>query len=245
MPTPGVAEDGDDAAGPLQHDLVDSRAEARELDDTADQRRVEPPRHTGGAGKHVVKPPDRDRLRLPFQLERLDRIGHDRVAHQPDRRVTDEDLPSCRGGFEPLRDVDRVAGRERLALLRVACDHLAGVDARSHLDPDAVGGVEPVVQGGEGLAELDRRADCAQRVVLVHDRDPESGHDRVADELLDRAAVALQHLARGLVVARPDTPKRLGIEAFPQRRRVCDVTEDERDGLPDHEISLWPVESNA
>ena len=49
-----VAEDGDDAAGPLQHDLVDGRAKARELDDTADQRRVDPPRHTGGAGKHVV-----------------------------------------------------------------------------------------------------------------------------------------------------------------------------------------------
>ncbi len=240
-----VAEDRDDAAGPLQHDLVDGRAKARELDDTADERRVDPPRDTGGAGKHVVEPPRRDRLRLPFELERRDRLGDDRVAHEPDRRVADEDLPSSRSGFEPLRDVDCVAGRERLALLRVAGDHLAGVDARAHLDPDAVRGVEPVVQAGERLAELDRGANGAQRVVLVHDRDPESGHDRVADELLDRAAVAFQHLAGGLVVARPDTPKRLGIEAFPQRRRICDVTEDERDGLPDHEISLGPVESNA
>ena len=144
--------------------------------------------------------------------------------------------PAC--CFEPLRDDDGVAGRERLPLLRVACDHLARVDTGADLDPDAVGGLEPVVQAGERLAELDRGANGAQRVVLVHDRDPERGHDRVADELLDRAAVPLQHLAGGLVVARPDTAKRLGIEAFPQRRRIGDVTEDERDGLPDHEISL-------
>ena len=192
-----------------------------------------------------MEPPHGDRLRLSFQLERRDRLGDDRVAHEPDGRVADEDLPSSGGGFEPLRDDDGVAGGERVPLLWVACDHLAGVDAGAHLDPDAVGGVEPVVQAGERLAELDRRANRAQRVVLVHDRDPERGHDRVADELLDRAAVPLQHLARGLVVARPDAPKRLGIEAFPQRRRVCDVTEDERDGLPDHEISLGRVESHA
>ena len=153
--------------------------------------------------------------------------------------------PPAGCGFEPLRDDDSVAGRERVPLLRVARDHLAGVDARAHLDPDAVGRLEPVVQLCERLTELDRGPDGAQRVVLVHDRDPESGHDRVTDELLDRAAVPLQHLAGSLVIARPDTPKRLGIEAFPQRRRICDVTEDERDGLPDHEISLGRVESDA
>ena len=153
--------------------------------------------------------------------------------------------PPPAADFEPLRDDDGVAGRERLALLRVAGDHLAGVDTGAYLDPDAVRDLEPVVQTGERLAELDRRPNGSQRVVLVHERDPERGHDRVPDELLDRATVPLQHLAGGLVIARPDTPKRLGIEAFPQRRRVCDVTEDERDGLPDHEISLGPVESNA
>ena len=161
------------------------------------------------------------------------------------RRVADEDFPSSGSSFEPLRDDDGVTGRERVALRRVACDHLAGVDARAHLDPDAVGGVEPVVQLRERLAKLDCGPDGTERVVLVQDGDPERGHDCVADELLDRPTVALQHLARGLVVAGPDTAKRLGIEAFPQRRRICDVTEDERDGLPDHEISLGRVETDA
>ena len=240
-----VAENGDDAAGPLQHDLVEGRAKPRELDDTADERRVEPPGHTGGAGEHVVEPPRLDRLRLPFQLER--RIGSATTASRTSLIVESPTRisPPPAADFEPLRDDDRVAGRERVPLLRVACDHLAGVDTGANLDPDSVRGVEPVVQLCERLAELDCRANGAQRVVLVHDRDPERGHDRVADELLDRAAVALQHLARGLVVARPDGPKRLGIEAFPQRRRIGDVTEDERDGLPDHEISLGRVERHA
>ena len=61
---------------------------------------------------------------------------------------------------------------------------------------------------------------------------------RVADELLDRAAVTLEHLARGLVVARPDAPERLRVELLAERRRVRDVAEDEGDRLPDHQASL-------
>ena len=240
-----VAENGDDSAGPLQHDLIEGRAKPRELDDAADERRVETAGHTGRAGEHVVEPPRLDGLRLPFQVERRDRLGDDCVAHQPDRRVADENLPARGCGLEPLRDDNRVAGREGVPLRRVADDDLAGVDTGANLDPDAVRRLEPVVQAGERLAELDRGANGAQRVVLVHDRDPERSHDRVPDELLDRAPVAFQHLPGGLVVARPDASKRLGIEAFPQRRRIGDVTEDERDGLPDHEISLGRAESDA
>jgi hypothetical protein len=34
--------------------------------------------------------------------------------------------------------------------------------------------------------------DGAKGIVLVHGRDAEDGHDRIADELLDRAALALE-----------------------------------------------------
>ena len=44
--------------------------------------------------------------------------------------------------------------------------------------------------------------------------------------------------AGGVVVARPDAPKRFGVELLSERRRVGDVAEDERDRLPDHEPSL-------
>ena len=43
------------------------------------------------------------------------------------------------------------------------------------------------------VADRERRADGALRVVLVHDRRAEDGHDRIADELLDGAAVVLEH----------------------------------------------------
>jgi hypothetical protein len=80
----------------------------------------------------------------------------------------------------------------------------------------------------------------AKRVVLVHDRDPEDGEHGVADELLERPSVALEHGARSLVIARPDVPEGLRVELLAERRRVCDVAEDERDRLPDHETSLGP-----
>ena len=56
---------------------------------------------------------------------------------------------------------------------------------------------------GDGIAHLDRRPHRAQRVVLVDVRQPEDRHRRVADELLDRAAVALEDRAQLRVVARP------------------------------------------
>ena len=62
----------------------------------------------------------------------------------------------------------------------------------------------------DGVAHLDRRPNRAQRVVLVDLREPEDGHRRVADELLDRAAVALEDRAELGVVARHDSRRTSG-----------------------------------
>ena len=51
------------------------------------------------------------------------------------------------------------------------------------------------IQADQGLAEVGRRPRGAERVVLVHLRHAEDGHRRVADELLDRAAVAFDRSA--------------------------------------------------
>ena len=50
--------------------------------------------------------------------------------------------------------------------------------------------------------QVERRADRALGVVLVRDGRSPDGHDGVADELLDRAAVALDQPAAGVEVAR-------------------------------------------
>ena len=49
------------------------------------------------------------RLRLPLQLERLDRLDLDGVADEPVRLLADQDLESRRRLLEPRGDVDRVA----------------------------------------------------------------------------------------------------------------------------------------
>ena len=119
------------------------------------------------------------------------------------RRIVDSDTRISRGRrrLEPLRDDDGVARGERLALRRVAGDHLAGIDSDADEDPDAENRVELLVQLVDRSAEVSRGANRAERVVLVDDRDPEGGHDRVADELLDRAAVVLEHALCRLEVA--------------------------------------------
>ena len=136
-----------------------------------------------------------------------------------ERVLAEQDLARARSLLEPGGDVDRVARDERVAL---ACDDRAGV----HADPS----VEPELP--DDVAELDCRACRAQRVVLARDGDPEHRHHRVADELLDGAAVPLEHAARGVVVAVHQRAERLRVGALPDRRRAGEVAEQHRDDLP-------------
>ncbi len=114
---------------------------------------------------------------------------------------------------------------------RVAGHDLAGVDAGSVLETDSVVAHELLVQFAELVAHLGGGADRAQRVVLVHEWEPEDSHDRVADELLDSRAVALERSRHYFEVASHDAPERLGIKPFPERRRAGDVREQNGDGL--------------
>ena len=61
-------------------------------------------------------------------------------------------------------------------------ERLAGVDGDANVDRRL----------SERVADRERRANSALRIVLVRDRSTEDGHDGVADELLDRAAVSLE-----------------------------------------------------
>ena len=94
--------------------------------------------------------------------------------------------PGRRRLLEAGGDVDRVAADEALAARGVAGDHLARVDAGARLERDPVAPLELLVELGERRAHVGRGPHRAQRVVLAHRRHAEHGHDRVADELLDR-----------------------------------------------------------
>ena len=96
---------------------------------------------------------------------------------EPARARADQDLARRGGLLQARGDVDGLAGRERR--LGVVGDDLARLDADARLEPEPVHGVE----------DRERRAEGALGVVLVRQRDAERGHDRVAGELLDDAAV--------------------------------------------------------
>ena len=89
------------------------------------------------------------------------------------------------------------------------------------------------------LLELRHRGDqverCADRtlgVVLVRDRDAPDGHDGVADELLDRAAVALHTLTAEVVVAGQQLAGVLGVARLRDAREADEVAEEHRDEAP-------------
>ena len=81
------------------------------------------------------------------------------------------------------------------------------------------------------LDELERRADGPLGIVLVDDRRAPDGHDRIADELLDRAAVALDDLARQVEVARQRVADILRVALLGKRREADEVREQDADEL--------------
>ena len=66
----------------------------------------------------------------------------------------------------------------------------------------------------------------------MRDRGAEDGHDRVADELLDRAAVALDDPLHPLEVTGEKGTEPLRVERLAERSRAGYVAEENGDGLP-------------
>ena len=166
-------------------------------------------RPTNGASRRARTPrsPQTDRSRcadtgslFPFSSSGVDGLDLDGVAHQLKRLAADQDLARLRGLLEPRGHVDGVPGREPLLGAR---HDLARLDADPTLDPEL----------GQRVPHLDGGPQRPQRVVLVHDRHAEDGHHRVADELLDRAAVALDDRLHPVEVAREQRTQRLRVES--------------------------------
>ena len=110
------------------------------------------PGHEPAAGIDLEQAVRQDGLAPPFEGERVERLGPDRVPCEPERLLPDEDLaggrrtPSSRSAMftaSPLTKV--VAGR-------TAGDDFAAVDADAHVDADADSTLELVVQRPERLA---------------------------------------------------------------------------------------------
>ena len=128
----------------LAHGTSERVLEKRELTLASHHRRVEPARRCRRAGRDLEQAVGDDRVALSLELERLHRDDADRLARQSVGLLPDQDLAGRRSRLQPLGDVDRIAGDERVAANRVACDHLPGVDADPGLDAHAEGALELV-----------------------------------------------------------------------------------------------------
>ncbi len=226
------AENRHESRGLIPYRLLERGAQLRKLVLSPDHRSVEAARECGSARDNPEQPPGPDWFALALQVERIERLCEHRVAHEPMGRVSDQDLAGARRRFEALRDDDGLTRDERVASGRISGDDLPRVDPGPCAELDPVLRAQLLVQRPKRLPHLAGGADGPQRVVLVDDRDAERGHDRVADELLDRAAVVLEDAADLDEVARDDSPVGLRVEALAEWRRVDDVGENDRDRLP-------------
>ena len=101
---------------------------------------------------------------------------------------------------------------------------LAGQDPGARLDSRA--------EARDGIDQFERGANRPFGVVLLRDRRSPDGHHRVADELLDRAAVALDHVARQVEVAGQRLADVLRVTLLGKRREADQVGEQDADEAP-------------
>ena len=80
--------------------------------------------------------------------------------------------------------------------------------------------------------EVERRPDGPLGVVLLRDRRAPDRHHRVADELLHRAAVALDHVRARVEVAREELARLLGVAGLGGGGEADEVGEQHRDEAP-------------
>ena len=193
----------------------------------ADQRRLAHGRGRGrGSREHAGRLPRGDRLLLALQRERLEPLVGDRLPGCPVGRSPTVTLSGPPGGLEPRGDVDGVA-HHRVAVADGARHHLAGVDADAQREADAVLLAALPVALLHRLLHREPRADGALRIVLVGDRSPEDAHHVVADELVDRAAEALDLLAEAAQGPVDERLDRLGVHPLGGRRIAGQVGEQD------------------
>ena len=201
-----------DAGRPDHRHEVGPALVADLIPETAEQIELALAPHERSAGKRPFargrrspeSEPDLDRLRLSLRDHRRGGRVRDRRARRRMRLAPDEHAVDRRRRLETRGRVDDVADDHRLAVLGTGVevdDRLAGVDREASLEVELLVGV---VHQLELVADRERGANGPLGVVAVRDRRAEDAEHRVADELLDPAAVPLDLRPNPLVVRRQE-----------------------------------------
>ena len=128
--------------------------------------------------------------------------------------------------------VDDISGDRGLAAIRIGREveqHLSRRDADAH--SEVLAGLR-LVDVLDGPARGECRSQRPLGVVFVGDRRAEDAEDRIADELLDRAAKTLELRADTAVVRRQQAADVFWVELLCEAREAHEVDEDNRDDLP-------------
>ena len=247
MPMPGVPTMVASRAVRSATACVVGGADGGELVPAADERRRNRPREC----RHVRPQPDEpvgdERLGLALGVDGRRRLGVDEVGDGRVGRGAEQHLAGRGRLLEPGRDVDRVAGRELL----VGCAP-PPTTTSPVLMPVRVMISTPWSRSRSAFSSRSASwISAAARTARSGSSSrtaghAEHGHDRVADELLHRAAVALERGLDGLEVPPHDVAEELRVEAFAECGRAGDVREEDGDDLArfrldGHAVSLFPL----
>ena len=182
---------------------------------------------------HADRPPRREPAPIcPSRRSARRRGSRSRPRVATIREFADKDAVDRRRRLDARGGVHHVTRGDALALARSRADddeRFASVDADADLQ------IEPLVLGVQLVdraADGERRSNGSLRIVLVRDRSAEQRDHRVADELLDRAAVALQLGSEAGIVGREPRSDVLRVHLLGLRGRADDVGEEDGDELP-------------
>src|SRR5678815_2219781 len=190
---------------------------------------------------------DRDGLVLPHDLDTVD-LAEYHVRHALARRLAREDADRVALGaaFDPGGDVYRIAHRGVGAAhprAHVADAHRAGIDPDADLQCRPAARGELGVQNLAVLLHVERREHRVSRVLRVLDRRPPERHDRVADVLVERAAVTAAddraHVGEVLVDV---LAQLIGLERLGDASKAAHVGEQDRElGAPRLHVVLGRI----
>ena len=191
----GGADDRDESGAPFAARRMEQVLEQAQLIVAADERclkRLRPVASTE-LRDDPERPPGRHRDRLALERLLARFLERDRARCGAVGRLADEDRARRRGGLEARGRVHEVARDHALVRRSERDRRFAGQDTGTGLDgrPERADGVDELKGGPHGPLSI----------VLVSRRCAPDRHDGIADELLDRAAVAPDDVARQLEVA--------------------------------------------
>ena len=216
---------------------VEARQHALQLRVAADQRRAEAerfePARRARRGERPGQPMHQHAAGLAAQRDVAERLVGEGVAGQPVGERADQDLARRGQRLQPLRDVHRIA-RDRIGL------GVAGAEAAGHDRPGVDADMEQQRQAGAGRHcspsravrgdHVERGAERPLGIVLMRHRRAEQSEQRIADELVDKAAKPLDRRGQFLEQLVLQRLHDLRVELLAQRGEAAEVGEQHGDG---------------